>query len=438
MPRKVAMVAGGISRFDMPRFETQEEMMAEAMREALDDTPNLEMSDIDTVVACYFADHFEQQLAFGWIIHDYLGQTPKPNIRVENGGATGGSAIATAYSMVASGYSDVCLVCGWEKMGEVGTPKANEFIALASDTDFDFPVGGYYTGYYAAMAARHMYLYGETEEDFAKIAVKNRNNTLDNPYSQWNSAYGKKITVDDVLESRLIAWPLKILDCCLISDGAALNIFATEEVAKKLTDDPLWLIGVGLGTDMMRPGDRPDNPGMHNRFPGAGDNYPDYAVKPREPYPEIANFGACRAAAQQAYKMAGITDPYHQIDCAEIHDAYDTSELQTYEDLMFVPTGRGRDMIEQSYVDGDMPVNMSGGLEGMGHPVGATAIAQGTELFWQMRGEIPKKHTKGGKTQVKDPMVGILHSHAGTGTALSVNVYCREKELPWEKRRGKR
>jgi acetyl-CoA C-acetyltransferase len=96
------------------------------------------------------------------------------------------------------------------------------------------------------MAARHMYLYGEKEEDFARIAVKNRNNCLDNPYAQWNQQYGKKITVDDVLESRLIAWPLKILDCCLISDGAAVNVFATEEIAKKLTDDPLWLIGVGL------------------------------------------------------------------------------------------------------------------------------------------------------------------------------------------------
>ena len=105
---------------------------------------------------------------------------------------------------------------------------------------------------------------------------------------------------------------------------------------------------------------------------------------------------------------------------------------------MFCPTGKGKDMIDQTYISGDLPVNMSGGLEGMGHPVGATAIAQGTELFWQMRGEIAKKHTKGGKTQVADPVVGILHSHAGTGTALSVNIYCRDKELPWEKTRGKR
>lgn len=433
LTRRVAMVAGGISRFDMPRLETQEEMVAEAMKDALDDTPNLSMKDIDTVVACYFSDHFEQQLAMGWIINDYLGQTPKPNLRVENGGATGGTAFMIAWSLIASGLSDICLVAGWEKMGEVGTPKANEFIALASDTDFDFPVGGYYTGYYAAMATRHMYLYGEREEDFAKIAVKNRNNALDNPYSQWNNQYGKEISIDDVLESRLIAWPLKILDCCLISDGAAVNVLAYEDVAKRLTDDPIWVIGVGLGSDMMRPGDRPDNPNWKGRFPEAEASYPEHALKPRSPYPEISNFGACRMAASRAYKMAGITDPYRQIDCAEIHDAYDTSELQTYEDCMFVPVGKGKEMIEQTYVDGDMPVNMSGGLEGMGHPVGATALAQGTELFWQLRCEISKKHGSE-KTQVDDAVVGLIHSHAGTGTALSVNIFCREKELPREKR----
>jgi acetyl-CoA C-acetyltransferase len=430
MVRKVAMVAGGISRFDMPRLETQEEMIAEAMKEALDDTPNLSLKDIDTVVACYFADHFEGQLAMGWIINDYLGQSPKPNLRIENGGATGGTALASAWSLIASGFSDICLIAGWEKMGEVPTPKANEFIALASDTDFDFPVGGYYTGYYAAMATRHMYLYGDKEEDLARIAVKNRNNTLDNPYSQWNRQYGKPITVDDVLQSRLIAYPLKILDCCLISDGGAVIVLASENVAKKITPDPVWMVGVGLGSDMMRPGDRPDNPGMKGRFPDAAKNYPKHALKPREPYPEIANFGACRMAAQQAYKMAKITNPRKQVHASEIHDAYDISELQTYEDLMFCEVGKGRELIDQTYPDGNMPVNMSGGLEGMGHPVGATAIAQGTELFWQLREEVPKKHGGSKKTQVKSPVVGLLHSHAGTGTALSVNIFCRDKEVP--------
>ncbi len=424
--RRVAVVTGGISRFDLPRLETQEEMVAEAMIAALNDCPNLELSDIDTVIASYFSDHFEQQLACEWIIHDYLGQTPKPLLRVEDGGATGGAAFRTAWAIIASGLSDVCLVPGWEKMGEVPTAKANEFIALASDTDFEFPVGGYYTGYYACMAVRHMYLYGETEEDFAKIAVKNRNNGLRNPYSQWRRAYGKEITVDDVLESRLIAWPLKILDCCLISDGASVVVLAEEKLAKKFTDDPVWVIGTGLGSEMMRPGDRPDNPGWIGKYDTteAGKNYPDFAVKPRYPYPEISNFGACRVAAKEAYMMAGIENPYKEIDVLEIHDAYSTSELQTYEDLILCEVGKGKDIINngQAYVDGDVPTNMSGGLIGMGHPVGATGIASIVEVYWQLRQEIGKQHGDN-KLQVDSPEIGLAHSHAGTGTALAVNIF---------------
>ncbi len=422
--RRVAVVAGGISRFDLPRYENQEEMIAEAVREILNDTPNLSMKDIDTMVASYFSDHFNQQLAQEWTVHDYLGLTPKPVFRIETGGATGGAAFRGAWSLVASGLSDICLVCGWEKMSEVATAKANEFIALASDTDFEFPVGGYYTGYYAAMAVRHMYLYGETEEDLATIAVKNRNNGLDNPYSQWRSQYGKKITVEDVLNSRLIAWPLKILDCCLISDGGAAVVLASEEKAKQLTDTPIWVAGLGLGSDAMRPGDRPDNPGWRERNPELERAYPDYAKKPRQPYPEIANFGACIEAAKRAYRMADLTP--NDIDVAEIHDAYDSSELQTYEDLLLCKRGEGKTLIRegQTEIGGKVAVNPSGGLEGMGHPVGATGIAQIVEIFWQLRQEISKKHGTA-RLQVSNAEVGLAHSHAGTGTTITVNIFSR-------------
>ena len=124
-----------------------------------------------------------------------------------------------------------------------------------------------------------------------------------------------------------MAWPLKILDCCLLSEGASCVFLASEDVARKYTDEPVWITGVGLASDMMRPGDRPDNPGFAGLFPDEYDAYPAHAIKPREPYPDIANFGACRMAARQCYEMAGITDPYHQIDLFEIHDAYDSSEL---------------------------------------------------------------------------------------------------------------
>jgi acetyl-CoA C-acetyltransferase len=433
MVNKVAIVGGGISRYEKPRRDTFEEMVTEAVTEALEDNPKLDLQEVDNHVCSYFSDHFAQQLAASWIPNDYLGLTPKPITRVENGGAGPGTTLRAAWAMVASGITDFTLVTGFEKMGEVGSSKANEFIAIASDSDFDLPVGGYYTGYYAAMMQRHMYLFGTTEEDMALIAVKNRNYALDNPYAQWPVENDfKPITVDDVLDSRVVAWPLKILDCCLLSEGASCVFLASEDVARKYTDTPVWISGVGLASDMMRPGDRPDNPGFAGLFPDEYDAYPAHAIKPREPYPDIANFGACRMAARQSYKMAGITDPYKQIDLFEIHDAYDSAELQTYEDLELVKRGHGKDLIHegQVYVDGDIPCNISGGLEGFGHPVGSTAIAQTMECYWQLTQQIGKKHLSP-RTQVDGCEVALNHSHAGTGTALAVMIMDLVKDRRW-------
>lgn len=298
MSRRVAVVGGGISRFDLPRYELQEEMCAEAVREMLEDNPRIDYpNDIDAVIYSYFSDHLEEQLCFHWIIHDYLGLLPKPAYRVESGGATPIDAIINAFIFIKSGLFDTVLVVGWEKMSELDTAKVNEFIAAASDTDWDFPVGGYYTGYYAALEVRHMHLYGETEEDLAKIAVKNHNNATFNPYAQWRSQHGTSfITVDDVFKSRLISWPYRLLNCALISDGAACILLTSEEKAKKFTDAPVWITGVGLGTDTMRPGDRVDNPMYKGLYPEDEARYPSVPTKPLAPYPEMANFGSIRVS----------------------------------------------------------------------------------------------------------------------------------------------
>jgi len=205
---RVAMIGGGISRFDVHRREVAEELVAQAYRQMLDSMPELETRDIDAVISSYFSDHLNQQLCMSWIIQDYLGLSTKPGYRVESGGSTPMDAIINAYFLIKSGYYDLILVPGWEKMSEVDTAKTNEFIAAASDTDWDFTVGGYYNGYYAALEVRHMHLYGETEEDLHRIAVKDHNNAVVNPFSQWVSQHGTgKITVDDVWDSRLICWP---------------------------------------------------------------------------------------------------------------------------------------------------------------------------------------------------------------------------------------
>src|SRR6185369_16019004 len=173
--------------------------------------------------------------------------------RVEGGGATGGLCFQSAWEAVASGRMDVCLAMGFETMSRVNTWKGNEFIALASDTNFDYPVGGFYSGYYAMMVRRHMHEFGTTVEQMAKVAVKNHRNALHNPYAQRPEA----LTIEDVRSSPMVATPLTILDICQMSDGAAVAILASEEMVARLGVPPVLISGVGCGTDAMRMADRP-------------------------------------------------------------------------------------------------------------------------------------------------------------------------------------
>ncbi len=426
MARRVAVVGGGISRFDLPRYELQEEMCAEAIHEMLMDNPGIDYPrDVDAVIYSYFSDHLEEQLCFHWIIHDYLGLLPKPAYRVESGGATPVDAIINAFMFIKSGIFNNVLVVGFEKMSELDTPKVNEFIAAASDTDFDFPVGGYYSGYYAALEVRHMFLYGETVEDLASIAVKNHNNATFNPYSQWRSQHGTSyIGVDEVLDSRLIAWPYRLLNCAMISDGAACIMLTNEENAKKYTDAPVWITGVGLGTDTMRPGDRVDNPMYKGLYLKDESIYPAVATKPAAPYPEMANFGSIRVSGDAAYKMAGIDNPLKQLDLAELFNPYDGVELVEYEDLRFCKRGEGKNLVREGVTEwgGELPCQVSGAHTAAGHPVGATSIAQAVQIYWQLTGLTAKKWGTKARA-LSDAKRGLLQGHGGTGCQSGVIIF---------------
>ena len=154
---------------------------------------------VDGSVASYFSDHFQRQLMSGIMVQDYLGLCPKPSHRVEGGGATGGLAFQEGWKNIASGHMDVCIVFGFETMSHVETWKGNEFIALASDVSFDYPVGGFYTGYYAMMVVRHMQEFGTTAQQMAMVAVKNRKHAALNPQAQFR----EPITLEQVLGSPL-------------------------------------------------------------------------------------------------------------------------------------------------------------------------------------------------------------------------------------------
>jgi acetyl-CoA C-acetyltransferase len=431
--RDVFVVSGGVSKFAKARPDkTFQPMVKEAYDYTLKDV-GLEFKQayelIDGSVTSYFSDHFLRQLMGGAMTTDYLGLCPKPNKRIEGGGATGGLCFQAGWEAVASGRFDVCIAYGFETMSHVNTWKGNEFIALASDVSFDYPVGGFYSGYYAMMVTRHMKEFGTTVEQLALVSVKNHNNAFHNPYAQKR----RKITIEDVRNSEMVAWPLTMLDICVMSDGAAAILFASQEGLNKIEKatgkrmKPTKVTGVGSGMDAMRMADRPH--GEVILLPH--EKKSDYkGLK----YPGVHSFRSGRMASKLAYKMAGITDPINQIDFVELHDAYTSSEIQTCEDMGLCKYGEGGDFVasgkpfmpnlDYGYKfpkQGVIPVNPSGGLIACGHPVGATGLMQAVFAHWQLQGTI-NKHFGDPTLQVKNAKRGAIHSHAGTGTYVTVSI----------------
>ncbi len=453
--RTVYAVSGGVSKFTKARKDKRfQAIVKEAYDYALRDI-GLEhrqfLELVDGSVVSYFSDHFTNQLMAGIMVQDYLGLVPKPSHRVEGGGATGGICFQEAYKAVASGYMDICLAVGFETMSTVETWKGNEFIALASDTNFDFPVGGFYSGYYAMMVTRHMKEFGTTVEQMAHVSVKNHMNAYYNPYAQKRM----RLTIEDVRKAPMVAWPLTRLDICVMSDGAAAVILASEEGLAKLEKAAgrrlprVKVAGIGRGTDAMRMADRPhvdyDYFMAHYALAHERDSEDTKAYyrelwKKGFRYPGVHSFRAGRMASKEAYENAGIFDPLHDLDFIELHDAYTSSEIQTYEDMGLCRYGEGGAFATsgKAFMPGVdyglnlpeepvCPVNPSGGLIACGHPVGATGLMQAVFAIWQLQHTI-EKHFGDPTLQVPNARRGAIHSHAGTGTYVTVSILEREED----------
>lgn len=453
MSRPVYLVTAGQSKFDraMPDKRT-EELCVDALNMAAD-MAQMSAAELKGYVHSayygHFADHFGDQLLGEAVIHDRLGLDPLGNIGVKTGGATGGSTLWEGFKAVASGYSDCVLAMGWERMDEVPTDEGNFLISCAADKDWEAPLGHIYTGYYAVMAQRYWQIFGKAEDSFrrtlAEISVKHHGYARMNPYAQ----APMKITVDDVLNSPVVAFPLRALDCCLMSVGAACAILCDEdtanELAKKMPHKPLRIY-VSAGSHTLRPADRRDMDipllphesadqykDLEKRFPGGGR------------YPGFSGFLAARMAAYYAYGMAGVKNPMEDFDVLELHDAFTISDVQTYEDIGVRPYGEGRDYVEsgdcyhinpKTNEPGKLPSNLSGGLIGCMHAVGATGIMQtfevathlwnrwaevhGDEARWKAFGrEKPSDWTD---LQVKDAKRGMAISHAGVGSHVTSTI----------------
>jgi acetyl-CoA C-acetyltransferase len=453
--RTVYAICGGVSKFAKARPDKTFQAIVKESYDYAISSIGLEFGKfteiVDGSVASYFSDHFTRQLMASIMVQDYLGLCPKPGHRVEGGGATGGLCFQEAWKSVASGHMDVCAAYGFETMSHVETWKGNEFIALASDVSFDYPVGGFYSGYYAMMVTRHMKDFGTTVEQMAHISVKNHMNALHNPYAQKSG----KLTLADVRSAPMVAWPLTRLDICVMSDGAACTILASEEGLKKLEaagakiPRPLVRIaGIGRGTDTMRMADRPhcDHDFFMRNYATEAEKSSDETRKYYRElwgrgfrYPGVHSFRAGRSAANMAYRTAGIIEPMKELDFIELHDAYTSSEIQTYEDMGLCRYGEGGPLAAGGKTaapgidyglnfrsEPECPVNPSGGLIACGHPVGATGLMQAVFAIWQIQGAIAP-HFGDPALQIKGARRGAIHSHAGTGTYITITVLEAEK-----------
>jgi acetyl-CoA C-acetyltransferase len=444
--RPVYAVSGGVSKFAKARPDkTFQAIVKEAYDYAIADL-GLEFRQftelVDGSVASYFSDHFSRQLMAGIMAQDYLGLCPKPSHRVEGGGATGGICFQEGWKAVAM---DVCVAYGFESMSLVETWKGNEFIALASDVSLDYPVGGFYSGYYAMMVTRHMKEFGTTVEQLAAVSVKNHINAYYNPYAQKRNRY----TIEDVRRAPMVAWPLTRLDICVMSDGAAAVILCSEEGLTRLEAASgrrlprVRVTGIGRGTDAMRMADRPHqnledflqlNALQHELDSRETRRYYEELWRRGFRYPGIHSFRAGRMASKRAYEHCELVDPLSELDFIELHDAYTSSEIQTYEDMGLCRYGEGGSFAVSgtTFMPGIeyglelvespiCPVNPSGGLIACGHPVGATGLMQAVFAIWQLQGTI-ETHFGDPTLQLEEPHRGAIHSHAGTGTYVTVSI----------------
>jgi acetyl-CoA C-acetyltransferase len=345
-------------------------LVREAVNRALADA-KLTMDDIDSVVIAsgpvLFAAVNQPEK---WVV-DAIGAQNKPVVRLTSGGGAGFAGALAGYYQVAGGYADRTLVVAYDKLSE---GQLQYSISTLYDPFWgrEFAVG--IMGFSAAYWRARMDVLGHSEEAAAMVAVKNRMNAFANPYAHVK----KEVTVDDVLNSKPLCWPIKLLDVPPISDGAAAVVLASENVAARSTDRPAWIHGIAYCCE--------------------ADNAPERSLLQSEPL---------AIASRQVYRAAGITNPRRQFDVVEVQEPYSCFELSYYESLGLCPPGQAADLIASgaTQLDGDIPVNPSGGCMGA-NPIGAVGLIRLIEAATQVMGR-SENH------QIKDAKLALVQSGGG-------------------------
>ena len=382
----VAIVGIGHSRFGRRTDVNVGELAFESIKQAIDDA-GVARQDIGNVVVGTMGQWYEESLP-AVVVNEYAGLTGAGTMRVEAACASGSAAVKAAYNSILSGETDVAMAVGVEKMTEVDSSTSVELIGRAGSYMWEFENYGItFPAYYALYAVAHMNKFGTTEEDMSRVAVKAHHYGAMNPLAQFQ----KDITLEKALASPVIAWPLKLYDACPLTDGSAAVVLASEDAAKKLTDTPVWIKGVGYSSDTANLSRRTDYVGLQ----------------------------AAVTAAKNAYAMAKVAP--QDIDVATAHDCFTIAELMAYEDLGFCKKGEAAKMIREGETElgGRIPVNLDGGLKAKGHPIGATGVSMAVEITKQLRGEAGKH-----QAPIRNGL-GLVHNIGGTGHYAYVTILSR-------------
>jgi acetyl-CoA C-acetyltransferase len=386
--RKVAIIGGGATRCGK-REASWRDLVQEAGKNLFENVHNVSPKDVDSLfVGAAGPERFTFQTHVAPLVAEYLGITPRKVLaRTELMCASGQSAIRYAWACVASGLSDIAVAFGVEKMNMPNMAEAHTNMSCVLDREWDGVNALSAPPFFALTAQRHIHEYGTTEEQMAKVCVKNHHYSSMNPLAH----FPKEVTVEDVMKSLMVAPPLKLLDCSGITDGAAGVVLVPAEEAKKYTDAPMYVIGSGQAN--------------------VGNSINSLA--------SLTEWVPLKMAAQEALRSANIS--LVDIDIAELHDCFTISEIMEYEAFGWCEKGKGGKFIEegQSYIGGKIAANPRGGLIGCGHPLGATGILQAFDILQQFRGEVPKGRL------VEGAEVAIAHNLSGAANVHSILVYSR-------------
>ncbi len=339
--------------------------------------------DVDALfLGNFVAGMLEGQEAIAPIVADSVGLSGIPAMKTEGACASSGIAFRQAYDAIRTGVHDVVVATGVESMTSAETAEFTRALGSAADQGTEGGSGLTFPGFYGLLLDRYMHEYGATREQVAAVSVKNRRNGVSNPRARFRS----EVTVEEVTESRRVADPLRLYDCCPAADGGAAVVLAADDVAAEFADAPIRVLGSGHAT-------------------GRSAAYR---------YEDLTTLEATTTAAESAYEQAGIGP--EDVDVVELHDCFSAAEIGDSEDLGFFEKGEGAAAVAEgrTAVDGEIPINPSGGLLAKGHPVGATGIGQIYEICRQLRGD----H----ENQIEGAEIGLAHNLGGSGAVSTVTV----------------